>query len=197
MTLTIDINPKAVWDDGSPITVADFQCNVDAITEHPGSLSTTGYDKITSIEQGDDRSPGRRQVLRGLRPVQEPVLRAMIKAAAVKNCKDVSADFADNIPFSAMPYKIDSWSLDQLGPRPRTTSTTATIPATVDKVVMVPKADSDTEIASLVSGESRLHLPAGVRRHHRRAERPEHQVDSWLRHELRRPVLPGRRRLHA
>ena len=53
MTLTININPKAVWDDGSPITFTDFKCNVDAIFNTPGSLSTVGYDKITSIEQGD------------------------------------------------------------------------------------------------------------------------------------------------
>ena len=27
MTVTIDINPDAVWDDGTPITVADFECS--------------------------------------------------------------------------------------------------------------------------------------------------------------------------
>ena len=26
MTVTMELNPDAVWDDGTPITVADFQC---------------------------------------------------------------------------------------------------------------------------------------------------------------------------
>ena len=38
----------------------------------------------------------------------------LIKADVMPDCNDVSADMADNIPFSAMPYKIESWSLDQL-----------------------------------------------------------------------------------
>ena len=36
MTLTIDINPDAVWEDGSPITWEDFQCTWQAIPEHAG-----------------------------------------------------------------------------------------------------------------------------------------------------------------
>ena len=42
---------------------------------------------------------------------------------------------------------------------PRTTSYYGDDQATVDKIVMVPKADSDTEIASLVSGESDFIFP--------------------------------------
>ena len=52
-----------------------------------------------------------------------------------------------------------------------TRTTRARTPPTAERVVMVPKADQDTEVASLLSGESRLHLPAGVRRHHRRPRR--------------------------
>ena len=157
MTLTMNINPKAVWDDGSAITFADFKCTVDATLKTPGSLSTTGYDKITSIEQGTDDH----QVVVKFSEVYAPyktLFINLIKADAVKNCSDVSADFADNIPFSAQPYKIDSWSLDQLvlTKNPNYYGTDA---GQVDKIVMVPKADSDTEIASLVSGESDFIFP--------------------------------------
>lgn len=157
MTLTMNINPDAVWDDGSPITFADFKCLYDATMNTPGSLSTTGYDKITSIEQGDSD----KQVVVKFSEVYAPyktLFVNMLKADAVADCKDVSADFADNIPFSGTAYKIESWSLDQLvmvkndayfGPNP----------GKVDKIVMVPKADSDTEIASLVSGESDFIFP--------------------------------------
>src|SRR6478736_4703017 len=50
---TGDINPDAVWDDGTPITFADFKCLADAKLNTPGSLSTVGYDKIVSMEEGD------------------------------------------------------------------------------------------------------------------------------------------------
>jgi len=157
MTLTMTINPKAVWDDGSAITFADFKCTFDATLNTPGSLSTVGYDKITSLEQGADDH----QVVAKFSEVYAPyknLFANLIKASAVDNCSDVSADFADNIPFSAMPYKIDSWSLDQLV-LTKNTGYFGNDPGKVDKIVMVPKADSDTEIASLVSGESDFIFP--------------------------------------
>ena len=37
MTITVDINPDAVWQDGSPITVADVECTWRAARRtHPG-----------------------------------------------------------------------------------------------------------------------------------------------------------------
>ena len=113
MTLTMNINPDAVWDDGTPITFADFKCTSDAMLNTPGSLSTAGYDKITSIEQGDSD----KQVVVKFSEVYAPyknLFGNLIKADVMADCNDVSAEMADNIPFSAMPYKIESWSLDQL-----------------------------------------------------------------------------------
>jgi peptide/nickel transport system substrate-binding protein len=157
MTLTMNINPDAVWDDGSPITYADFKCTFDATLNTPGSLTTVGYDKITSLEQGESDH----QVVAQFSEVYaayKNLFSNLIKADAVADCNDVSAEFADNIPFSAMPYKIESWSLDQLV-LAKNDAYYGSDPATVDKVVMVPKADSDTEIASLVSGESDFIFP--------------------------------------
>ena len=51
MTITIDINPDAVWEDGSPITWEDFECTWQANLNTPGSIDTTGWDKITSVER--------------------------------------------------------------------------------------------------------------------------------------------------
>jgi peptide/nickel transport system substrate-binding protein len=157
MTLTMDINPDAVWDDGSQITFADFKCTTDAILNTPGSLSTAGYDKITSIEAGDSD----KQVVVKFSEVYAPyknLFGNLIKADVMADCNDVSADMVDNIPFSAMPYKIESWSLDQLV-LAKNDGYFGTDVAKVDKVVMVPKADSDTEIASLVAGESDFIFP--------------------------------------
>ena len=84
----------------------------------------------------------------------------LIKADAVADCNDVSAEFADNIPFSGQPYKIESWSLDQLV-LVKNDNYFGSDAGKVDKIVMVPKADTDTEIASLVSGETDFIFPQG------------------------------------
>lgn len=51
------LNPNAVWEDGTPITVKDWQATVQVMSgkdEAYQVVSTTGYDQIASVEQGTD-----------------------------------------------------------------------------------------------------------------------------------------------
>ena len=151
MTITYDINPAAVWDDGSQITVADFKATWEASLNTPGSILTSGYDLVTGVEAGSSD----KQAVVTLKAVYAPwrgLFSGLIKAAAVKNTMDVSGDFADNIPFSGRPYKIQSWSPDQIVYVPND-KYWGDDKAVAKKFVMVPKADSDTEIASIKAGE--------------------------------------------
>lgn len=151
MKITYDIAPEAVWEDGSPITVADFQATFDASMNTPGSISTSGYDQIATVEAGTSD----KQVVVTLKTVYAPwrgLFGGLIKAASVKNTADVSGDFADMLPFSGRPYKMQSWSKDQVVYVPNENYWGAD-KAVTPKVVMVPKADSDTEIASIKAGE--------------------------------------------
>lgn len=57
MTTTLKLNPDAVWNDGTPITVADYQATWQACNgETEGFLcaSTDGWTEIESIEAGAD-----------------------------------------------------------------------------------------------------------------------------------------------
>jgi len=151
MTITYDINPAAVWDDGSQITVADFKATWEASLNTPGSILTSGYDLVTGVEAGSSD----KQAVVTLKAVYAPwrgLFSGLIKATAVKNTMDVSGDFADNIPFSGRPYKIQSWSPDQIVYVPND-KYWGDDKAVAKKFVMVPKADSDTEIASIKAGE--------------------------------------------
>lgn len=151
MTVTYDIAPEAVWEDGSPITVADFKATFDSSMKTPGSISTSGYDQITSVEKGTSD----KQVVATFKTVYAPwrgLFSGLIKAASVKNTADVSGDFAELLPFSGRPYKMKSWSKDQVVYVPND-KYWGTDKAVTPKVVMVPKADSDTEIASIKAGE--------------------------------------------
>ncbi|MEI8022753.1 MAG: ABC transporter substrate-binding protein [Actinomycetota bacterium] len=151
MTITYEINPAAVWDDGSQITAADFKATWEASLNTPGSISTSGYDQVTAVDAGSSD----KQVVVTLKAVYAPwrgLFSGLIKAAAVKNTMDISGDFADNIPFSGRPYKIKSWSPDQIVFVPND-KYWGDDKALTKKFVMVPKADSDTEIASVKAGE--------------------------------------------
>ncbi|MFM9137632.1 MAG: ABC transporter substrate-binding protein, partial [Actinomycetota bacterium] len=151
MKVTYDIAEAAVWDDGSPITVADFKATWDASLNTPGSISTSGYDQVTSIEAGTSD----KQVVVTFKSVYAPwkgLFGSLLKAAAVENSADVSGDFADMIPFSGRAMKLQSWSPEQSVFVPNE-NYWGDDKAATDKVVMVPKADSDTEIASIKAGE--------------------------------------------
>lgn len=157
MTLTIQLNPDAVWDDGTPITIADLQCTFDATMNTPGSLSTVGYDKIISIDEGSADG----EVVVNFSEVYAPyknLFSNLLKADAFEDCNDVSTDLADILPFSGTEWKMESWSPEQsvLVPNEAYWGTNKPL---ASKVVMVPKADSDTEIASLKSGESDFIFP--------------------------------------
>ena len=52
-TVTYKLNPDAKWDDGTAITSADVAFTWHAYLDTTGSLSTTGYDQITSIDTSD------------------------------------------------------------------------------------------------------------------------------------------------
>lgn len=149
MTITYDLNPEAVWDDGTPISIEDFQCTLDAVMNTPGSLSTVGYELITSIEQGD--SP--QQIVVTLSEPYAPYKNLfgggstpILKSSSLENCMDVSGDMQDIIPFSAQPYKMDSWSLDQ-SEFSANENYWGDAPVT-PRIVAVPRDDS-----SLMSGE--------------------------------------------
>ncbi len=151
MTITYDINPAAVWDDGSQITAADFKATWEASLNTPASISTSGYDQVTAVEAGATD----KQVVVTMKAVYAPwrgLFSGLIKAASVKNTMDVSGDFAENIPFSGRPYKIKTWSPDQIIFVPND-NYWGTDKAVTKKFVMVPKADSDTEIAAIKAGE--------------------------------------------
>ena len=195
MTLTIKINPKAVWDDGTPITVDDFECSLQATLNTPGSLSTVGYDKITSIDASD--------------PDDHVVVK--FYEACTRRTRTCSRPTADHQGGRRRQLRR------RLRPTCRTTSRSRVVPwkhRLVEQGPGRPRPERQVlgrgrhaqghqgrhgaegrqrhrdQLAEV--GRGRLHLPAGVRRHHRRPERPEHQVHPGLRHELRGSVLPGR-----
>jgi peptide/nickel transport system substrate-binding protein len=158
MTITYHLNPDAVWEDGTPIGEADFQCTLDATMNTPGSLSTVGYDQIIDIVEGDSAQ----DVVVTLSSVYAPyknLFNPILKAADVADCNDVSGDYLDSMSISGRPVLLQDWSPDQATLVPNPEYWDAEDAPEWEQVVMVPKADSDTEVASLLSGESEMIFP--------------------------------------
>ncbi|HLF59843.1 MAG TPA: ABC transporter substrate-binding protein [Acidimicrobiia bacterium] len=152
MTITYDINPDAVWSDGTPVTAADFICTYNAALNTPGSISTAGWDQIISVAAGASD----KQVVAEFATVYAPykgLFYWIIPAHGVTDpsCMDVSQDFLDALPLSARPWQLTSWSLDQaiLEPNPTYWGDDKPIAA---RIVQVPRAE-DGGIASLGAGE--------------------------------------------
>jgi peptide/nickel transport system substrate-binding protein len=151
MTITVNLDPKAVWEDGSPITAADLECTWKANLQTPGSIGTAGYDQITSVEQGT--SP--QQAIIKFKSTYGPyktLFDKILQKSLFKDCADVSGDFQSWPKMSGGPYMLQSWGQSQsvMVPNPKYWGTDK---PKVDKVVFVPQTDSDTEIASLKSGQ--------------------------------------------
>jgi peptide/nickel transport system substrate-binding protein len=151
MTITVNLDPKAVWEDGSPITVADLECTWQANLETPGSITTAGYDQISGVDQGSSD----KQAVINFTSVYGPyktLFNPIIKKASVDDCTDISGDFSTEQPVSGRPYMIQSWSDGQSVFVPNPNYWGDDKPKT-DKLVFVPQTDQDTEIASIKSGQ--------------------------------------------
>jgi hypothetical protein len=54
--LTLKLNPDAVWDDGTPITSTDVEFTWRAMMDTTGSVSTSGWDQIESVDTSDPKT---------------------------------------------------------------------------------------------------------------------------------------------
>jgi peptide/nickel transport system substrate-binding protein len=150
--VTYNLNPKAVWSDGEPITSSDFKYVWEQVTTGEDINDTTGYDKIESV---DDSEPDTAVVT-----FKEPYAdwRSLfgstygVLPSHLLEGKDRAAEMANGYTWSGGPWKIDSWSKgDNLtlvpndaywGPKPK-----------LDKVVFRFVPDTPSEFRAFKDGE--------------------------------------------
>ena len=95
--------------------VGRLRVHLDGTLNTPGSISTAGYDKIASVDARTRQAVRRRRSARPYAAVQDLFSdNGIIKADAVAELRRRLGDFQDMIPFSGQPWKIESWSPDQL-----------------------------------------------------------------------------------
>jgi len=154
-TIVYDIDPKAVWDDGSPITADDLIFSLDAYLKTTGAVSTAGYDKIEKI---DSSNGGKTATFTFSVPYADwqdlfgGNSGYFYKKAAFAG-PDTKSDMIDSYTFSGGPFKLDSFDATQatFSPNPKYWDTDRT--PFVDKVIFKPITDSDTELNAVKAGE--------------------------------------------
>lgn len=111
--VTYKLNPKAVWDDGQPITSTDFKYTWDQIVNGKDIYDTTGYVNIESVNDSDPHT-----AVVTFKEVYAP-WRDLFGAnfgifpSHLLQGKDRDTAMKDGYTFSGGPWKLDSWTKGQ------------------------------------------------------------------------------------
>ena len=160
LTITYRLNPEARWSDGTPMTSTDVWFTWRAIIDTEGSLNPTGYDLITDVDYDDPHT--------AILTLSEPYapwrelfggLDGILPAHAFDGETDISGHWNDSIPISGGPWLQESWSQQQHILVPNENYWVPERMPLVDRVVMVPREDTDTEIVALQTGEVMAAFP--------------------------------------
>jgi len=107
--VTLEINPKAKWSDGTPITEKDFETQWTALKDPSGKYqiaSSTGYDRIGSVKQGKDE----REVIATFdKPFADwmSLWSPLYPAKYQDSPEHFNKGYLNKIPLTSGPFKVD------------------------------------------------------------------------------------------
>ena len=150
-TLTYRLNPDAVWSDGTPMTSTDVWYTWRARLDTDGTLDTAGYELITGIDTDDPQVAivTFSEPYAPWRDLFDPIL----PAHHLGPDTNIASRWNDSIPISGGPWLQHSWSQDQHVLVPNELYWDPERRPLVDRVVMVPREDTDSEVVALQTGE--------------------------------------------
>jgi len=158
-SVTYHIDPKAVWDDGTPMTSADIDFTWKAYLNTTGTVQTAGYDLIDSIDTTDPATVKITftQIYVDWYDLFGGALTGsyFLKKAAFPNADpdkpDLKDEMNDIIPFSGGLWKMQSWSKSQeVLVRNDKYWGQKTL---LDQVTFIPLEEQSAEIAAVLSGQ--------------------------------------------
>jgi peptide/nickel transport system substrate-binding protein len=161
-TLTFKLKPEAVWDDGSQITSADVKFTWDAIMKSTGTISTVGYDQITSMDTSDPKTV----VMTFKQPYAawgdlfggNSANGVVLKKAAFKGV-DLGKEMQTSYPFSGGPWIMKSFSQQQAVLVKNTKYWNKDKIPNLDQVTFVPRTEQSTELNAIRTGEALAAYP--------------------------------------
>ena len=154
-SVTYSLNPDAVWDDGSPITCADVEFTWHAYLDTTGTVATIGYEDLESVECPDPQTV----IATFTKPFADwwdmwgGANQYVLKAAYFDGNTDIADELNTEIPFSGGPFILESFDETQATLVANTAYWDPERIPLVGSVIMIPQADSDTELNALKAGE--------------------------------------------
>lgn len=108
--ITYKINPRAVWNDGTPITSADYQYTWDQVANGTEIYSKAGYEQIESVATPDPKTAvvTYKQPYGAWRDLFGGYF-GILPSHILKG-KDRNAIMKDGYKFSGGPWILDSWN---------------------------------------------------------------------------------------
>ncbi len=160
-TVTWHLNPDAKWSDGTPITSADVAFTWQAYLKSKGSLSTTGYIDIASIDSSDPQTVviKFKHTYADWQDVFGGFSGVVLEKAKFPNGPDTSSTMQSSIDFSGGPWILKSFSKSQEILVPNKNYWDKDRIPLLDQVTFVPRVDTSTEVQSVKSGESAAAYP--------------------------------------
>ena len=192
MTITVNLNPDAVWEDGTPDHRGRHRVHLAGAAQH------AGLDRDRRLRQDHVGLARARATSRSIIEFSEPygpyktLFDRIIKKAAVADCNDISADFATEMPISGRQYILQEWSESQSILVPNE-NYWGDDPAVTEQVVIVPQTDTDTEIASIKAGQVDYIYPQFGDTLGTALQDPNIELEHRERRRLRGAVLPAAR----
>jgi peptide/nickel transport system substrate-binding protein len=156
-TVTYRLNPEATWSDGTPFTSADVRFTWRAHLDTDGTLNTIGYELITDVDTSDPHTAV--VTFSELYAPWRDLFELVLPAHALGPDTNIADAWNDHIPISAGPWVQQSWSQDQHVLVPNELYWVPERRPLVDRVVMVPREDTDSEIVALQTGEVMAAFP--------------------------------------
>jgi peptide/nickel transport system substrate-binding protein len=154
-TITYHLNPDAKWDDGTPITSADVQFSWRAYLDSTGSLSTTGYDKVSKIDTPDPQTAVLHftQTYNDWPDVLGGFSGVILEKSKFPGGTNVGKEMQQTIGFSGGPWKLQSFSKDkEVLVRNDTYWDKDRLPK-LDSVTFVPLTDTTQEVQAIKTGQ--------------------------------------------
>ena len=158
--ITYQLNPEAVWSDGTPITSKDFKYTWEQIANGEDIYDKSGYEEIESVDDSDPQT--------AVVTFKEDEVHADWKElfggqygilpAHLLEGKDRNAEMANGYTWSGGPWKIESWNKgvdatlipneNYWGEKPK-----------LDKVVFRFITDTAAEFQAFKAGETQMIYP--------------------------------------
>jgi peptide/nickel transport system substrate-binding protein len=154
-TVTYHLNPDAKWDDGSAITSSDVQFSWRAVLDSTGSVTTAGYDQITSVDTPDPQTAvvHFKVTYNDWPDVMGGFSGVILQKSKFPAGTNTGKTMQQSIDFSGGPWKLQSFSKDkEVLVRNESYWDKDRLPL-LDSVTFVPLTETTKEVQALKTGQ--------------------------------------------